>query len=156
MTKQPSLGTALLAPHGDGPRKGGLNKACLTPTWLASHGQQASLLSHKKNKRKKRTANLKVACWNIHTMQDSEAHPQQRSALVARELAWLDIEIAAHSKVRFAEQGSLREDGAGYTLFWSGKDKEERCLSDVGFVIKTSSPENCKTCQLVIQTASCP
>lgn len=27
MTKQPSLGTALLAPHGEGPRKGGLNKA---------------------------------------------------------------------------------------------------------------------------------
>ncbi|WP_419594855.1 hypothetical protein, partial [Thiolapillus sp.] len=52
-TKQPSLGTALLAPHGDGPRKGGLNKACLTPTWLASRGQRASLPSGKKNERKK-------------------------------------------------------------------------------------------------------
>ena len=31
-TKQPSLGTALLAPHGDGPKKGGLNKACLIHT----------------------------------------------------------------------------------------------------------------------------
>ena len=31
-TKQPSLGTALLAPHGDGPRKSGLNKACLALT----------------------------------------------------------------------------------------------------------------------------
>ena len=31
-TKQPSLGTALLVPHGDGPRKGGLNKAC--PSYL--------------------------------------------------------------------------------------------------------------------------
>ena len=50
-------------------------------------------------------------------MQDSEDHPQQRSALVARELARLDIDIAALSEVRFAEQGSLREDGAGYTLF---------------------------------------
>jgi hypothetical protein len=34
VTKQPSLGIALLAPHGDGPRKGGLNMACLTrPGW---------------------------------------------------------------------------------------------------------------------------
>ncbi|WP_419612181.1 hypothetical protein, partial [Thiolapillus sp.] len=53
-------------------------------------------------------------------------------------LARLDIDIAALSEVRFAEQGSLREDGAGYTLFWSGKNKDERRLSGVGFMIKTS------------------
>ena len=99
-TNQPSLGTA-----------------CLTPTWLASRGQRASLPSGKKNKRKKKTANLKVARSNVRTMRDSEDRPQRRSALVARELARLDIDIAALSEVRFAEQGSLREDGAGYTLF---------------------------------------
>ena len=49
VTKQPSLGTALLAPHGDGPRKDGLNKACLTPAWLASRGQRAPLPSGKRN-----------------------------------------------------------------------------------------------------------
>ena len=48
---------------------------------------------------------------------------------MARELARLDIDIAALSEVRFAEQGSLREDGAGDTLFWSGKNKDERHLS---------------------------
>ena len=53
-------------------------------------------------------------------------------------LARLDIDIAALSEVRFAEQGSLREDGAGYTLFWSGKNKDERRLSGVGFRINTS------------------
>ena len=110
---QPSLGTGLLAPDGDGPRKGGLNKACHTPTWLASCGQQASLPSGKKKKRKKKTANLKVACWNICTMQDTEDHPQQRSALVARELAQLDIDNAALGEVRFVEQGSLGKEGAG-------------------------------------------
>ena len=47
-------------------------------------------------------------------MQDSENHPQRRSAPVARVL---DSDTAALSEVRFAEQGSLREDGAGYTLF---------------------------------------
>ena len=71
-------------------------------------------------------------------MQDSEDHPQQRSALVAGELARLDIHIAALSEVRFAEQGCLREDGAGYALFWSGKNKDERRLSGVDFMVKTS------------------
>ena len=96
-TKQPSLEKALLAPHGDGPRKGGLNKACLTSTRLASRGHRASLPSGKKNERKKKTANLKVACWNVHTIKDSEDRPQRRPALVARELDRLDIDIAALS-----------------------------------------------------------
>ena len=71
-------------------------------------------------------------------MQDSEDHPQRHSALVARELVWLDIDITALGKVHFGEQGSLREDGADYALFWSGKNKDERCLSGVGFMTKTS------------------
>ena len=57
---------------------------------------------------------------------------------MARELARLDIDFAALSEVRFADQGSLGEDGAGYALFWSGKKKNERRLSGVGFMIKTS------------------
>ena len=96
------------------PEKGGLNKACATPTWLASRGQRASLPSGKKNERKKKTANLKAAFWNIRTIiQDSEDRPQRRSALVARELARLDIDTTALSEVSFAEQGFNREDGAG-------------------------------------------
>ena len=50
-------------------------------------------------------------------MQDSEDRPQKSSVLVARELARLNIDIAALTEVRFAEQGSLTEDGAGYALF---------------------------------------
>ena len=71
-------------------------------------------------------------------MQDSEDRPQRRSALVTRELARLDTDIAALSEVRFVEQDSLREDGAGYTLFWSWENKDESRLSCVGFMIKTS------------------
>ena len=138
MTKQPSLGTALLVPHGDRPRKGGLNRACLTPTWLASRGQQASLPSGKNNESKKKTANLKVACWNVCTIQDSEDRPQRRSAPLAREQARLDIDITALSEVHFVEQGSLRENGAGCTLFWSGKNKDKRCLPGVFIMTKTS------------------
>ena len=118
-TKQPSLWRALLAPPGDGLRKGGLNKAYFTPTWFGSRGQRAYLPSSKKNEREKKTANLELACWDVRTMQDSEDRPQRRSALVARELAQLDIDIAALSEERFVEQGFLREDGVGYTvLVW--------------------------------------
>ena len=67
-TKQPSLGTALLAPHGDGPRKGGLNKACVTPTWLASRGQRASLPSSKKRNERKKAAIFKVVWWSIRDL----------------------------------------------------------------------------------------
>ena len=81
----------------------------------------------------KKTASLKVACWNIRTMQDSDDRPQRRSAFVARELVRLDIDIAALSEVCFAEQGFLAEDGADYT-FWSGKSKDERRLFGVGFM----------------------
>ena len=49
-------------------------------------------------------------------MQDSEGRPQRRSALVARELARLDIDIAALSEIRFAEQGSRTENVAGLSL----------------------------------------
>ena len=56
---------------------------------------------------------------------------------MARELAQLDMNIAALSKVCFAKQGSLMEHGAGYTLSWSGKNKDESYLSDVSFMIKT-------------------
>ena len=57
---------------------------------------------------------------------------------MARGQAQQDIDIAAPSKLHFAGQGSLVEDGAGYTFFWSGKNKDERHLLDVCFMIKTS------------------
>ena len=91
-----------------------------------------------KNERTKKIESLNVACWNIRTMQDAGDHPKRLSALVARELARPVIDIAVLSEVRFAEQGSLREDGAGDTLFWSGKNKDEHRLTGVGFMMKTS------------------
>ena len=67
---------------------------------------------------------------------------------MARDLDRLDIDIAALSEVRFAERGSLREDGAGSTLFWAVKNKDERRLSDVGFIDKTFH------CQKIAELAS--
>ncbi|XP_050164941.1 craniofacial development protein 2-like [Myiozetetes cayanensis] len=83
---------------------------------------------------------LTLACWNIRTMLDTakSGHPECRSALIAHELSRLNINIAALSEVRLHEEGSLREHGAGYTLYWSGKPSSERHLSGVGFMIKNS------------------
>ena len=64
--------------------------------------------------------------------------PQRRSALVAHELSRLNIDIAALSEVRFPDTGSLKEQGAGYTLYWSGKPQGERRLSGVGFMIRNT------------------
>ena len=91
---------------------------------MASRGLRAFLPSGKKNESKKKTASLKD-------------RPQRRSALVARELTWLDIDIAALSEVhrtRLPHGGWSRL----HILFWSGKNKDERRLSGVGFMIKTS------------------
>ena len=62
--------------------------------------------------------------------------PERRSALIAHELLRLNIDIAALSEVRLPEEGSLKEHGAGYTLFWSGKPASERRLSGVGFMLR--------------------
>ena len=62
--------------------------------------------------------------------------PQQRTALVGRELDRYKVEIAALSESRLAEEGLLKV-GAGYTFFWSGREKEERREAGVGFAIKS-------------------
>ena len=66
---------------------------------------------------------------------DNGKRPQRRSALIALELGKLAIDIAAVSEVRFPNNGSLVEHEAGYTLFWSGEEKNERKVSGVGFMI---------------------
>ncbi|KAI8740129.1 craniofacial development protein 2, partial [Biomphalaria glabrata] len=64
--------------------------------------------------------------------------PQRRTALVARELHRYNIDIAALSETRLADECELCERGAGYTFFWSGRSTEVRRESGVGFAIKKS------------------
>ena len=74
---------------------------------------------------------LTIGAWNVRTLMDSSSsdRPERRTALVGRELDRYKIEIAALSETRLAEEGLLKEVGAGYTFFWSGRKKEE----EVGF-----------------------
>jgi len=65
---------------------------------------------------------LTFASWNVRTMLDKEntARPERRNAIIASELGKYNINIAALSKVRFSDAGSITEE-AGYTIFWSRK-----------------------------------
>ena len=63
--------------------------------------------------------------------------PQRRTTLVGRELDRYKLEIVALSETPLAEEGLLKDVGAGYTFFWSGRKTEERRETGVGFAIKS-------------------
>ena len=80
-----------------------------------------------------------IGAWNVRTLIDSSGsdRPQRKTALVGREHERYKVEITALSETRLAEEGFLKEVGAGYTFFWSGRKKEERREAGVGFAIKS-------------------
>ena len=47
------------------------------------------------------------------------------------------IEIATLRETHFAEIGEIKEVGAGYIFFWSGRKSGDRCEAGVGFAIKS-------------------
>ena len=89
-----------------------------------------------------------VATWNIRTLMDrnikesnesnKQSRPERRTALIARELGRYNIDIAALSETRRAEEGSLYEVGGGYTFYWKGKKQDEDRISGVGFAIRSN------------------
>ena len=139
MSEQPSLGTALLPPHGEGSGKGDLNKACSFHP-AGSPRSAGHPICGRNNKEKKRKHHLVIGAWNVRTLldRDSTTRPERRTALVAHELARYNIDIAALSETRFAGTGEITEHGQGYTFFWSGKAADERRESGVGFAVRTS------------------
>ena len=92
--------------------------------------------------RPKQRKKIIVGAWNVRTLLDRDdvARPQRKTALVAKELARYNIDIAAISKTRLAEEGQVSETGSGYTFFWKGKAQNEDRIHGVGFAIKTSLP----------------
>ena len=80
-----------------------------------------------------------IGTWNLRTLMDSASsdRPQRRTALVGSERDRNKVEIATLSGTRLAEEGLLKDVGAGYTFFWSVRKKEERREAGVGFVIKS-------------------
>ena len=81
-----------------------------------------------------------LGSWNVRTLLDRDKtnRPERRTALVARELQRYNIDIAALSETRFPDEGSLREEGGGYTYFWKGTLQTEDRIHGVGFAIKST------------------
>ena len=82
---------------------------------------------------------LTIGAWNVRTLVDSSGsdRPERRTALAGRELDRYKVEIAALGESRLAEEGLLKEVGAGYAFFCCGRKKEERREAGVGFAIKS-------------------
>jgi len=80
------------------------------------------------------------ATWNVRTLLDTGTaeRPARRTALLAAELQRYNIDIAALSETRLADEGSLTEVGGGYTFFWKGLPPDSPRIHCVGFAIRTS------------------
>jgi len=76
---------------------------------------------------------------NVRTLPDHSRadKPERRTALVARQLARYNVDIAALSETRLADQVRLTEIRCGYIFFWSGRGVTERRESGVGFTVKS-------------------
>ncbi|KAL1251642.1 hypothetical protein QQF64_019438 [Cirrhinus molitorella] len=72
---------------------------------------------------------------------DSPGHstldkPHQRTTPITAEVSCYNFIIAALSETRLLNEGSLTEEGMGYTFFWKGFPPGGQHLYGVGFAIK--------------------
>nr|VZI49862.1 unnamed protein product [Spirometra erinaceieuropaei] len=86
-----------------------------------------------------RVSPLTLAAGNVRSLPDNPRSnlPERRTAPVARELARYKVDIAALSETRFSEQGQMKEVGADYTFFWSGRPRADRRDAGVIFAIRS-------------------
>jgi hypothetical protein len=98
----------------------------------------------KKLKRKltrKLAEKMFVGTWNVRTLLDEQdgvrsERAQRRSALIAKELKALRMDVVALTEVRKLGSGQLIEEMGGYTIFWKGKDEGVR-IHGVGFAVRS-------------------
>jgi len=69
---------------------------------------------------------------------DSSDRPARRTALIAAELHRYNIDIAALSETRLADEGLLTEVGGGYTFFWKGLPADSPRIHGISLAIRTS------------------
>ena len=81
---------------------------------------------------------MRLAAWNIRTLLDRGDRHERRTAIIARELARYDIDVAALSETRISGSTQFEEVGAGYTFFCIGHQEGETRHGGVGFAIRSS------------------
>jgi len=119
----------------EGERKGSPNIARSPITLLACRCQMSI---HHCGRNNKNTTKLHLAAWNVRTLLDSSDRHERRSAIIGRELARYNIDIAALSETRISGQSEFVEVGAGYTFFCIGQPEGQPRQAGVGFAVKTS------------------
>ena len=123
--------------HRDAPRKGGVNIGFCNQIWLTYRCWRITFFCG----RTKNDMNVPLIldAWNIRTLQDkiNNKRPERRTALVCKELARFNIDVAALSDTRLAEEGNLRESGSQYTIFWKRKGAEQQRIHGGGFTIRS-------------------
>ncbi|XP_047470538.1 craniofacial development protein 2-like [Penaeus chinensis] len=79
-----------------------------------------------------KSTNMKLATWNVRTMCTGlntdldKIEDLRKTAVIDRELARLNVDIAALQETRLADSGSVTE--RDYTFYWQGLSAEERRL----------------------------
>lgn len=81
---------------------------------------------------------MRLAGWNVRTLLDrtGSKRPERQTAIVAKELARYNVDIAALSETRLALSDSMVDQD--YTFYWSGRGEDERREAGVGFAIRNS------------------
>lgn len=131
MSEQLYLERPLLSPYGEGVRKGTPNIICsFSPSQLTV----TDGLFHKCGRVKKCVKPLKVATWNIHTV-----NSEHKSSLTGLELKRYPIDIAVLNETCLAKCGQLHEETLGYTFFWTGLPASDISFHGVAIMLKSST-----------------
>ncbi|CAH2084688.1 unnamed protein product [Euphydryas editha] len=75
---------------------------------------------------------------------------ERKTAVVAQELRRYNIDIAALSETRLADEGELTEHGGGYTFYCIGRPNTETRHSGVGFALRTPLARKLEECSRYI------
>ena len=129
-------------------KKGASNIVCLTKLvrllrltavhWSRNKPNRIQSKTYAKERYK-----INICCWNVRTLLDlpSSKRPERRTALVSRELGRLNIDIAALSDTRLAED-QLIEKKIRILHFLGRKNKKWEGKGGVGFAIKSDLVKN--------------
>ena len=111
-------------------------------TWSVWRGWRVAHLYARNNiiKINARSLDLRVGCWNVRTLLDKPFNdrPERRTALLAREVGRLNMDVVSLSETRLAGEGQREEVGGGYTFFWRGNDEGGKREAGVGFAVRSS------------------
>ena len=73
----------------------------------------------------------------MRTLLESKRSAGRPTAIVSRELAMFNIDIAALSETRVLGDSVIEEPLGGYTFYLKGRPEGDKCYHGVGFAIRT-------------------